>query len=306
MTRLVRVVPAALLMAACANSAPTLPAAASTEEAAILETVERFFAAMAAQDTAAYGAVTVPEAMTFSVRVSAEGAGPVRARTHAQHMAALAASSQPWQEQLWDPVVMVHGPIALVWTPYDFRLGGEFSHCGIDAFELMKINGAWKLTNAAWTAEPAGCSPGPVERVDGLEEERRAIMDVVQRLFTAMTARDTAAYAATLVPEATYFTQRVGGDAAGTVSMMTGAEDIASLAAATARMVERIRDPVILLHPPLAVLWAPYAFHIDDEFSHCGVNIFQLMKMGGEWKMTTATWTLETESCSDADRQRAP
>jgi serine/threonine protein kinase len=44
--------------------------------------------------------------------------GDTMMRTHAGHAAALRAAEHPWHERMWDPVVMVHGPIALVWTPF--------------------------------------------------------------------------------------------------------------------------------------------------------------------------------------------
>ncbi len=49
----------------------------------------------------------------------------------------LATSRDTYLERLWEPTVLVHGPIAMVWTPYDFHRSGNFSHCGIDAFSLV-------------------------------------------------------------------------------------------------------------------------------------------------------------------------
>lgn len=36
----------------------------------------------------------------------------------------------------------------------------------------------------------------------------------------------------------------------------------------------------------LASAWTPFAFYLDGELSHCGINSFQLIKQKGEWKIT--------------------
>jgi hypothetical protein len=60
-----------------------------------------------------------------------------------------------------EPTVMVHGPIAVVWGEYEFWVKGNFSHCGVDAVDLVKIDGDWKIANWMWTVEKDGCSTNP-------------------------------------------------------------------------------------------------------------------------------------------------
>ena len=52
----------------------------------------------------------------------------------------------------------MRGSIAVVWTPYEFWTDGKTSHCGIDVFEMMKDQGAWKIANMMWTVEPDACA----------------------------------------------------------------------------------------------------------------------------------------------------
>ena len=35
----------------------------------------------------------------------------------------------------------------------------------------------------------------------------------------------------------------------------------------------------------MASAWTPYRFYVNDTFSHCGVNSFQLVKMASGWKI---------------------
>lgn len=145
-----------------APDTPTPDAAQEDEASAVLAVVERFFEAMEARDIETFAELQVPEGTTFSQRIGPDGPGPVRIRSLQALIDALAESDRLWQERIWDPTVLVHGPVAVVWAPYDFHLDGAFSHCGVDAFTLFRIDGEWKLAGAAWTAETEGCEPSPL------------------------------------------------------------------------------------------------------------------------------------------------
>lgn len=43
----------------------------------------------------------------------------------------------------WD--IKIDGNLASVWTPYEFYLNGNFSHCGANSFQLFNDNGNWKI-----------------------------------------------------------------------------------------------------------------------------------------------------------------
>ena len=65
-------------------------------------------------------------------------------------------------ERMWDAEVRVAGALATVWTPYDFYIGSEFSHCGIDVATLMRGDGGWKIINLNWTRDvPPNCPLHP-------------------------------------------------------------------------------------------------------------------------------------------------
>jgi hypothetical protein len=53
--------------------------------------------------------------------------------------------------------VEARGDLAHVWAPYELRDNGKVVHCGIDAFDLVKIGGAWRVGNLMFTMEPDGC-----------------------------------------------------------------------------------------------------------------------------------------------------
>jgi hypothetical protein len=63
---------------------------------------------------------------------------------------------------MWKPKVLEQGSIAVVWADYDFHLNGKFSHCGIDAINLVKAEKSWKIAGIVFSKTVSGCGPSPL------------------------------------------------------------------------------------------------------------------------------------------------
>lgn len=48
----------------------------------------------------------------------------------------------------------------------------------------------------------------------------------------------------------------------------------------------------------LATVTTPYSFYYNRNFSHCGVNSFQLVSFSGEWKIVYLIDTRTKEDCN--------
>lgn len=141
-----------------------------SERDAVLGVVQRFFDAMAARDPGAMREVTLPEGRFFAL-VDGNGRTSMRSSTNDEFARGLAARTETLLERMWEPEVRVHGPIATVWAPYDFHRDGQFSHCGIDAFTLVKVESGWKISGGAYTVEPTGCAPSPLGPPPGPKDD---------------------------------------------------------------------------------------------------------------------------------------
>ena len=62
---------------------------------------------------------------------------------------------------------------------------------------------------------------------------------------------------------------------------------------------EVLHDYVIKIDGNMANAWTPYSFYLNDRFSHCGVNSFQLLKQKGEWKIIYLIDTRRREGCDE-------
>ena len=66
-------------------------------------------------------------------------------------------AEQVWDERLLDYIIKVDNNMANAWTPYEFWLNGNFSHCGVNSFQLFHDNGQWKIIYLIDTRQRQGC-----------------------------------------------------------------------------------------------------------------------------------------------------
>ena len=66
--------------------------------------------------------------------------------------------TKAWNEETWNYKVLIDGDFAQVWCDYAFYLGDTFSHCGVDAFHLYRMDGEWKIFHLADTRRTVDCN----------------------------------------------------------------------------------------------------------------------------------------------------
>jgi len=135
-----------------------------------------------------------------------------------------------------------------------------------------------------------------VPALAGQREERREVLATVQRLFDALAARDAAAIMATVIPEGRISSHRVR-DRRVVVQTSSWAEWAQRIDGVTERLEERMYDPQVRIRGSLATVWTKYSFHRNGTFSHCGIDLFDLAKIDGRWRILNLSYTTETEGC---------
>ena len=141
---------AILMMAAPATTAP------AQDRRAVLAAVQEFFDALGAKDEKRLMAAVVPEGRISAQRVR-DGAMQLRTQGWSDWAKSVAHAKDTLEERMHDPQVRTSGSIASVWTYYTFYRNGAFSHCGIDNFDMAKLDGRWKIVNISYTVETQAC-----------------------------------------------------------------------------------------------------------------------------------------------------
>jgi hypothetical protein len=109
-------------------------------------------------DAALLQSVFADSAILQSVAVNKEGKIIVENESVADFAATIKKLPKgDADERIEFDMVKIDGPLAIVWAPYKFYYKGVFSHCGIDSFQLIKVNGVWKIQYLIDTRRKKGC-----------------------------------------------------------------------------------------------------------------------------------------------------
>ena len=131
------------------------------QRAEILATVQGVFDALGG-DAGKLSAVMMPDVTMRSNSVEEDGTVASSTSTVEGLRDRIISSGSTMVERMFDSKVMVSGPIATVWTPYDFYTGGEFSHCGIDVVTLLHTQEGWRIMSLDWSRQqPPDCQLHP-------------------------------------------------------------------------------------------------------------------------------------------------
>lgn len=128
-------------------------AAAQDEPAAVLSAVQTFFDGMRDKDTVKVLSTVDPVARLIAVTP----AGEIQAIPMAQFLRAV-SGPRALDERIYDPEIRVDRNLATVWAWYDITVDGQFSHCGVDAFQLTKGANGWRITQIADSRQREGCT----------------------------------------------------------------------------------------------------------------------------------------------------
>jgi len=143
-----------------------------------------------------------------------------------------------------------------------------------------------------------GVALAPLLPAAPLEEDHQAVLSAVQHVFDAMAAHDGAALSSLLMPEASVIAARSGAQGtSGKTARTTGAEFAERIGASKDALLERIWDAKVSIDGPIAHVWAPYEFHHNGVFSHCGIDSISLVKSVDGWKIASIVYTAKTTGC---------
>lgn len=119
---------------------------AQTTQDSIKAVVNNLFTAMRNADSAAVQACFDDSAILQTIARNREG--KVSVRTDKVSAFARSVSSLPKgaaDERIVFEHILIDGPMAVAWTPYEFHYNGKYSHKGVNMFQLVNFNGQWKI-----------------------------------------------------------------------------------------------------------------------------------------------------------------
>lgn len=141
------------------------------------------------------------------------------------------------------------------------------------------------LASVLFLAAPAAAAAAPA---------RQAVLAQVDALFAAMASHDVAAARRLLVPGAAFAVRRPGGE----VQIEHDSQFLDALGTSKGVWRERIWTPRVIIRGDLAQVVAPYDFHLDGVFSHCGIDSFSLLRNADGWRIAGISYTVKKTGCA--------
>lgn len=131
---------------------------AQNDEAAVKQAVNRLFEGMKKSDTAMIRSAFTANSILQTVIKNKEGKVSIVSEPLDSFLLSISKPhTDIYDERIEFDAIKIDGELAMVWAPYKFYIGDKFSHCGVDAFQLVKVNNEWKIQYLIDTRRRQGC-----------------------------------------------------------------------------------------------------------------------------------------------------
>jgi Putative lumazine-binding len=131
---------------------------AQSEEDSVKAVVNQLFAAMKGANATMVKEAFADSAVLQTIRRKQDGTFFVQDEKVSDFVEQIGkAKKDSLDERITFETIKVDGPLAIAWTPYKFYYAGNFTHCGVNSFQLVRINGRWKIQFLIDTRRRQGC-----------------------------------------------------------------------------------------------------------------------------------------------------
>jgi hypothetical protein len=146
----------------------------------------------------------------------------------------------------------------------------------------------YTAATALFTAAIASAQAGQT-----YDAEQQAALAPVNALFDAMVKHDVEASRKLILPGAAFVVVKPDG----TVSMEHDVDYLDSLAKHKEGLRERIWNVQVTVNDNIAQVWAPYDFHLDGKLTHCGIDVFSMVRTSNGWRIAGISYSTQKTGC---------
>ncbi|MDG5491822.1 nuclear transport factor 2 family protein [Psychroserpens sp. SPM9] len=119
----------------------------TSESDKVKATIERFFEGFHKQDSTIILETVGADIKMQSIGKNTEGKAVLSTSDFQKFLKSIIAipKDKKFKEAILGYNIQIDGDMANAWTPYKFWFDGNFSHCGVNSFQLFKDEGTWKI-----------------------------------------------------------------------------------------------------------------------------------------------------------------
>lgn len=118
-----------------------------TSDEAVKRAVNSFFEAFHARDAEGMQSWIHKDALLRRTAPNENGVQALRDQNFQDLIGGIVSmpDTTVFEEKLLSYAIKIDGPLAHVWTPYEFWLDNELHHAGANSIQLFQQNGIWKI-----------------------------------------------------------------------------------------------------------------------------------------------------------------
>lgn len=164
------------------------------------------------------------------------------------------------------------------------------------------VRRATRAVAVATAAVAVAIAPGRLQ-AQGDAADRAAALAVADSALAAISRSDAVGFTDFMLPEAVMFPTSTR-DGATRYSVRTREAQRSS--PITGTVSERGWNPEVRVNGGVAMVWYPYDLYHDGKWSHCGVDIFTLVRHQGRWRIAAMAWSAIQPPACDKHPQGPP
>ncbi len=126
-------------------------------------------------------------------------------------------------------------------------------------------------------------------------DARKSVIAIADSALAAITRGDVVALTDLMVPEALMFPTATRDGVTSYRVRTRAAQRSGSLSG----VVERGFSPQAFVNGGVAMVWMPYDLYVNGAWSHCGADVFTLVKSNGTWRIASLAWSAEQPPVCD-------
>jgi hypothetical protein len=119
-----------------------------TTEDSIKQTIQTFFKGMQSKDTGLIRTTLTTSMIMQTIEKSAKGQVQISSEPVEKFfttLVTLPANIKTLDERIVFEKILIDDAMAMAWTPFELYLNDQFYSCGVNHFQLVKINNLWKI-----------------------------------------------------------------------------------------------------------------------------------------------------------------
>jgi len=117
------------------------------------------------------------------------------------------------------------------------------------------------------------------------------VLSVADEALARISSEDSSGLAALMIPEAMIYVGVKEKDGTYAVRTRTFAETRDRVMESD--LEERGWDPTVLVSGTIAIVWYPYDIYVDGAWSHCGVDIFNMIRTNDGWRIAALQYNVQ-------------